>query len=179
MASLSRLQSAGNMHIREAQPEDASAVIALFEKLYTETKFLLFEPGEATVSEEQYAQRIEQSATTEIGVMFLAEVQRELIAACFGNRGVAKRNRHSLFLVMGVLHSYSGNGVGNALLHAVECWATSKQLHRLELTVDVTNQRAISLYEKFGFQREGTKRHSLKIGGQYVDEYYMSKLIAD
>ena len=37
------------MHIREAQPEDASAVIALFEKLYTETKFLLFEPGEATV----------------------------------------------------------------------------------------------------------------------------------
>ena len=165
------------MNIHEAQPGEVVAIIALFEKLYTETKFLLFEPGEAAVSAEQYAQHIEQSAKTEAGVMFLGEDQRELIAVCFGNRGVSKRNRHSLFIVMGVLQSYTGRGVGHALLNAVELWAASKAVHRLELTVNVTNKRAILLYEKFGFEREGTKRHSLKIEGQYIDEYYMSKLI--
>jgi RimJ/RimL family protein N-acetyltransferase len=36
----------------------------------------------------------------------------------------------------------------------------------------------VQLYEKMGFIREGTKRHSLKIEGQFVDEQYMSKLIA-
>jgi len=39
------------------------------------------------------------------------------------------------------------------------------------------NQRAIALYEKSGFEREGLKRHSRKIEGAYFDELYMSKLI--
>jgi len=35
-----------------------------------------------------------------------------------------------------------------------------------------------SLYERAGFEREGIKRHSLWLDGRYVDELYMSKLIA-
>ena len=50
-------------------------------------------------------------------------------------------------------------------------------MHRLELTVSTMNHRAISLYEKVGFAREGVKRHSLNIEGRYVDELYMSKLV--
>jgi len=63
-------------------------------------------------------------------------------------------------------------------LEALEGWARSKGLHRLELTVDVENRRAIALYEKCGFEREGVKRHSRRIEGRYSDELYMSKLIA-
>jgi len=44
--------------------------------------------------------------------------------------------------------------------------------------VQVHNIRAIALYENCGFEREGLKRHSLRIDGTYVDEYYMSKLLA-
>jgi RimJ/RimL family protein N-acetyltransferase len=53
------------------------------------------------------------------------------------------------------------------------------ELHRLELTVDVDNRRAIALYEKCGFEREGVKRRSRRIEGRYFDELSMSKLIAD
>jgi RimJ/RimL family protein N-acetyltransferase len=80
--------------------------------------------------------------------------------------------------VIGVLQAWVGRGVGRALLESLEAWARSKEFHRLELTVDVTNQRAIALYEKCGFEREGVKRHSRKINGKYSDEFYMSKLIA-
>jgi RimJ/RimL family protein N-acetyltransferase len=56
-------------------------------------------------------------------------------------------------------------------------WAVEQGIHRLELTVMVHNQRAIDLYEKVGFQREGRKRDALLVGGEYVDEYVMGRLL--
>ena len=43
----------------------------------------------------------------------------------------------------------------------------------------VHNERAIRLYKKMGFEIEGTKKHSLFVNGQYVDEYYMAKILQD
>ncbi|WP_309247700.1 GNAT family N-acetyltransferase [Priestia flexa] len=63
------------------------------------------------------------------------------------------------------------------LFQQLEEWAKEQQIHRLELTVVVENVIAIHLYKKIGFQIEGTKKHSLRINGQYVDEYIMSKLL--
>jgi RimJ/RimL family protein N-acetyltransferase len=165
-------------HIREAMPEDAAAVVALFQLLYSETDFLLYEPGESVPQVDQYAERIREVAKKENGIMFVAESGRDVVGIIFGNRGIAKKTRHSLFLVMGVRRSNWSQGVGRGLLEAVENWATTRQLHRLELTVQTSNTRAIALYEKMGFGREGIKRHSLKNNGRYVDEFLMSKLIA-
>jgi RimJ/RimL family protein N-acetyltransferase len=39
------------------------------------------------------------------------------------------------------------------------------------------NEAAIALYQKMGFMVEGTKRDSMRVNGQYVDELYMAKLI--
>ena len=78
---------------------------------------------------------------------------------------------------MGVLQAWVGRGIGRSLLEALEGWAQSKGLHRLELMVNYNNERAIRLYEKFGFEREGVKRHALRVDGRYIDAFYMAKLI--
>jgi len=165
------------MLVREARASDAAGLIAFFRTLYSETKFMLLEPDEFTVNEEQQARRIEEMSRSESGVMFVCEMDGELIGAVFGTRGVARRTRHSLYVVIGVLQAWIGRGVGRALLDALEGWALSRGLRRLELTVAVDNHRAIALYEKFGFEREGVKRQSRKIEGRYSDELYMSKLL--
>jgi len=59
----------------------------------------------------------------------------------------------------------------------LEEWAQQHHIHRLELTVMAHNNAGVALYKKQGFEIEGTKRHSLLINGQYVDEFYMSKLL--
>jgi len=63
------------------------------------------------------------------------------------------------------------------LFHRLADWAKQQHIHRLELTVMTHNTVGIALYKKQGFAIEGTKRHSLLINGQYVDEFYMSKLL--
>lgn len=138
---------------------------------------MLFEAGEWPVTVEEQAGRIEKCSQTGSGVVLVAEVAQEIVASASGQRGNARRNRHSLYCGIGVVQAWVGRGVGRALLGALESWAVSHAIHRLELTVQVGNPRAIALYEKCGFEREGVKRHSLNVDGKYVDEFYMSKLI--
>jgi RimJ/RimL family protein N-acetyltransferase len=145
--------------------------------LYSETTFMLFEPDEFNVTEDEQARRMEERARMDSGTMFVCEHDDQLIGVVFGHRGVARRNRHSLYIVIGVLQAWVGRSIGRSLLEALEGWALARGLHRLELNVAVENPRAIALYEKFGFEREGLKRHSRKVGSEYLDELYMSKLL--
>jgi RimJ/RimL family protein N-acetyltransferase len=47
-------------------------------------------------------------------------------------------------------------------------------LRRIELTVHTSNQRAIDVYKRCGFQVEGVRQSSLLVDGKYVDEYLMA-----
>jgi putative acetyltransferase len=49
-------------------------------------------------------------------------------------------------------------------------------LRRLELEVYTDNEPAIRLYERFGFEREGTLRQHAFRAGRYVDSYLMARL---
>jgi RimJ/RimL family protein N-acetyltransferase len=58
----------------------------------------------------------------------------------------------------------------------VIAWAEKHDVHRLELTVMSHNERAIGLYRRHGFELEGTRRHSVRVEGAYVDELAMARL---
>ena len=77
----------------------------------------------------------------------------------------------------GVLQSHVGRGVGSKPFEVLIAWTEVSPLNRLELTVMTHNTPAVALYQKFGFQIEGTKRHSLHVDGTYVDEYVMAQIL--
>ena len=52
-------------------------------------------------------------------------------------------------------------------------------LHRISLGVYAFNPRALRVYEKCGFVREGVKRDALLWDEQWVDEVVMSVLASD
>lgn len=61
---------------------------------------------------------------------------------------------------------------------ALNCAQDSGVLRRLELTVQVRNQRAVRLYSSLGFEIEATqKRGAYLTEGEFLDVYSMSKLI--
>jgi L-phenylalanine/L-methionine N-acetyltransferase len=78
---------------------------------------------------------------------------------------------------MAVRDDYQGKGVGTALLRelidAADNWLG---LRRIELTVYTDNERAIRLYQRFGFEAEGTHRGYALKAGVYADALVMARL---
>ena len=87
------------------------------------------------------------------------------------------RMRHVGSIGMAVRDDWQGKGVGTALMEAALDLADNwLNLTRIELRVYVDNASGIALYEKFGFEVEGTHRRLAFRNGEYVDAYSMARL---
>jgi putative acetyltransferase len=87
------------------------------------------------------------------------------------------RRSHVGSIGMAVHDNYAGCGVGTSLMAAVVDLADNwLQLKRLELSVYADNARAIALYERFGFEREGLARAFAWRDGAYADSLAMARL---
>jgi putative acetyltransferase len=107
----------------------------------------------------------------------VAVIGGKVIGMIFLVREANPRRIHAGSLGMAVHDAYAGRGVGTALMATiVELADNWLQLKRLELNVYADNARAIALYERFGFQREGLCRAYAWRGGAYVDSLTMARL---
>ena len=89
----------------------------------------------------------------------------------------AGRRAHAGAIGMFVHDDFQGQGIGRRLLDAcidlAENWLG---LTRIELDVFTDNVPAIALYERCGFEREGTARHYALREGVLVDAFFMARV---
>jgi RimJ/RimL family protein N-acetyltransferase len=109
--------------------------------------------------------------------LFVADSGDALVGFCEIYGHVFRRLAHRGLVVIGVRAAHTGSGLGTAMLRAAERWARRRGLRRLELDVSVRNPRAHRLYRRLGFVEEGRRRDTWVIGGRFVDDIVMSKLL--
>ncbi len=91
--------------------------------------------------------------------------------------GVSIPNRHAYLGIFIGDKSCWSKGYGTEALDLVlEHGFNQLNLHRIFLTVLSFNARAIRVYEKVGFKREGVLREHIYRNGKYHDLYYMGLL---
>lgn len=164
------------MIIRQVQINDANQLSQLIGEVERTSQTMLYEAGERKLSAEQLKKRIE-SLGADASTILVAEIDESLVGYMMVIAGTTNRNKHSAYIVIGISEAFRGQGVGKALFKSLNDWSIQNKLHRVELTVMSNNTAAIVLYEKAGFIKEGVKKDSLFVNGQYVDEYYMAKLL--
>jgi putative acetyltransferase len=107
----------------------------------------------------------------------VAEIDGRVVGSAGLHREAPHRRSHTASIGMAVHDAFAGRGVGTALMAAVvdlaERWWN---VRRLELHVYADNARAIALYERFGFEREGLMRAYAWRDGEYVDSLAMARL---
>lgn len=89
------------------------------------------------------------------------------------------RNAHIAYLGGLAIHpSFAGKGHGLTMLNEITAYAKQQGFLRVELSVATINEKAIRLYEKAGFVKEGVFRKFtyLKSENRFLDEVMMAWL---
>ena len=175
--SVSEDEDTGRPVLRIAGPDDAIALMKLKQRLDEETSFMLLEPGERDTSIQALARHLEQVSRSENSVVIVAGRRDDLAGYVELAGGKFRRNRSTTHVIIGVLAEASGKGVGTGLLEEAKRWAAARGLRRIELNVMAHNHRAIALYERAGFVREGRRVDCLLIDGKFLDELYMAMIL--
>lgn len=167
------------MYIREIQLSDSEAYLNLCKEIDAESEFLLFEEGERPTTLQQQKDRIEELEGRNNSTIFVVEKEGKLIGYLIAIGGQAKRNKHSVYIVVGIKKAFTGQGIGTRLFETLEKWAKEKSVTRLELGVMSSNIAAFLLYKKMGFELEGVKKNAFYVNGNFINEYMMAKFLMD
>lgn len=109
---------------------------------------------------------------------FVALLNNEIVGNLTFELCTNPRRRHVASFGMGVKDDMSGQGIGSALLStAVELADKWLNIRRIEITVYVDNQSAITLYKKFGFEIEGESPDYAFRNGEFVSAYHMARIV--
>jgi putative acetyltransferase len=160
------------IQIRRSEPDDYRVICEIFSQPNAIRGTLQI----PFPSAESWRKRLADQSEDRIGLV--ACIDGEVvgdISLVYGDR--TPRRRHVGQLGIVVHDDWQGRGIGTALMKAaVDLADRWLNLNRLELTVYTDNRPAIALYEKYGFDIEGTLRRYAYREGSYVDAYAMARL---
>lgn len=133
-------------------------------------RYLLYEPMPAEEFKEIFADLLHKE------IVYVFE-DNGSSAGMFKLIPLTYRTSHIAYLGGLAIHpSFAGKGLGLSMMKEIINHAKEKGFLRIELSVLITNEKAIHLYEKAGFEKEGVLRKysRLKKENLFVDEVMMS-----
>ena len=158
--------------IREAQPSDAQELIDFVNAVGGESDFLTRGANEFDLTEQEEAEFLAKCQATANHIYLVVVVEERIVGTLNFAAGKRRRVSHSGEFGMSVSKAYWGQGVGSRLLDGLLEWAQkTNSIKKINLRVRADNDRAVKLYERKGFVREGTLTNEMCVDGQYFDLY--------
>lgn len=164
--------------IRSAVHEDANDLSEIRLQIDGETENLDREKGEAFIDVQGFEQLIQTYTESKKNLFLVAVIDDKIVgfSRCEGN--LLKRFAHKVEFGVCVLKDYWGYGIGKNLLKESITWADANEVKKITLNVLETNEKAIQLYEKFGFKKEGLLENDKVLSdGKYYNTVVMGRFI--
>ena len=163
--------------LRNAELSDASDLIRYLKVTTGETPYLIREPEEVTLTEEQEQSFIQSKIDDERELILVAIADGKHVGNCsLMSVGGYNRYKHRCEVAIALYREYCGRGIGKIMLETILEVAKGAGYEQAELEVIAENAPAIALYEKLGFVKYGTFPDNMKYSdGNYVDAYWMMK----
>lgn len=162
--------------IRSAMEKDAKSLSEVRVQIDGETENLDREPGEAYINETGFINMIKEDSEQVNNLFLVAEVNDRIVgfSRCEGNQ--LKRSSHKVEFGVCVLKEYWGYGIGKKFLEESILWADAAGIKKMNLNVLETNDKAIKLYQIYGFEVEGILKYDkLLSDGNFYNTVLMGR----
>ena len=165
--------------IREAEIQDAVHLIDFLNQVGQESDYMTLDDAGILMTEEQMSSFIEHQAASDNQIYLIVLLDNEITGLVSITADFHERIRHIGQVFVVVKKAFWNQGLGRILLEEALTWAEDSQvIRRLELSVQVRNERAVHLYKDLGFEIEGLQRRGAYLKeGKFLDVYLMGKLI--
>jgi len=158
--------------LRPARPTDARGLARLFAAVRGEGRWLLTPPS--AVSEPSEAFFIGEMIRGGGGLALVAEADGAVIGNVLVSLERNAVSSHVGTLSIVIDAGWRDIGIGSAMVRAAQDWSRERELGKLALAVFPDNDRAIAVYERCGFVREGVRRQQYRVEGELRDELLMA-----
>ena len=158
--------------LRHARPTDAAALARLFAAVRAEGRWLVTPPS--AIAEPSEAYFLSEMIVGESTLALVAEADGEVVGNVLVSVERSVISDHIGTLSICIADGWRDVGLGGVLVQNALAWALERGLVKVALGVFPDNERAIAVYERAGFVREGLRRRQYRSGGTYRDEVLMA-----
>ncbi len=161
------------MRARPATADDADAFARVVAAVADENRWIATEPPVDVAARAALARDWLQRGDR----LWVLEDDDGRVVGCLGLHELGARGVVSLG--MSIVADARGRGGGRALMDAAMAWLSDSEMHKVELEVWPDNERAIGLYERYGFEVEGLRRdHYRRRDGSLRSSLIMARLLS-
>ncbi|MEZ4660685.1 MAG: GNAT family N-acetyltransferase [Caldilineaceae bacterium] len=163
------------LHIRDATPDDAAAIVAVFNPIIETGIYTVFDAPFTVEAERAYIQNLPERAIFHVAV----QMNDQTIVGFQSMEPFASYTQ--AFAHVGSLGTYVDlsqrrQGIASRLFAATFAAAIAKGYEKIFTFVRADNPDALQTYLRHGFEVVGTGNQA-KINGRYIDEIMIEKML--
>ena len=164
------------LQIRDARPDDAEAIVGILNPIIAARVYTALDTPFTADAEREYLREFPAR-----GVFHVAVSQADGRIVGFQSMEPFASYTHA-FDHVGVLGTYVDldcrrQGIATRMFQATFAAARQKEYEKIFTFVRADNEAALQTYVRHGFRVVGTAHRQAKVGGQYVDEIIIERLL--
>lgn len=164
--------------IREAIEDDAQAIISFIIAIGDESDNLTFSGPEFKTTVEEEKAILRDHAEKENQIFVIAFINGEIAGQMNARASHKPRLRHACEIGISTRKHHWGKGIATEVLKYLIEWAQfNPVIRKVNLRANVSNKKAIALYERMGFEHEGVHKRDFFLHGEFQDAVSMGLII--
>lgn len=153
--------------------DDAKELVEYMDIIGAQSDNLSFGAEGSGFTAEQEREFLKNFLSNEKNAMFVARHNNKIVGH-IGLTAFGKRFSHRATIGVSVLKDYWGYGIATRLIkQTIDFAKNTAKLDLISLEVRTDNNRAVELYERFGFRKIGVFEKFFKINDEFFDSYIM------
>lgn len=160
------------MRLRDLATGDVNALTKILNEPEV-SKYMSYPDSVSKIVVEDWLNSVTQNPNS---ILFIVEEEEKPIG-CIRFERYGGKQYHVAKLRIWLSSSYHGRGLGKAALEEATKYARKVGIERIEAEVIENNTKAINLYKRMGFERQGLLKKRIKDNGDYFDVIVFGKMI--